>query len=98
METPWGPTQHVSPLGAEGILEVSTPGHGGIFVPDHLLPRIPAGQRAWAKKWARSENWYEEDCCWACVAVAWPELFDADNLAVARRIISDYEAADKISV
>ena len=74
-DTPWGRAQHVNSLGKEGIVVASTAGHGGIYVPNELLNRIPEKQRRWAKKWSGSENWYEEDCCWSAVALAFLELF-----------------------
>ncbi len=87
--TPWGHADHYENLGG-GIFSVSTPSHGGLFVPDDMLHCIPAEQRAWAKKWSKSENWYEEDCCWAAVAVAFPDRFDVGNLALARQIVAKY--------
>lgn len=90
MKTPWGRAQHIERLGDQGILSVSTAGHGGIFVPDALLPRIPEKQRAWAAHWSGSANWYEEDCCWAAVAVAFPELFPADHVSGAQRTLDGF--------
>jgi len=74
-DTPWGPAQTVRAIGPHGILAVSTAGHGGLYVPDHLLPVIQPRHREWAAEWSGSENWYEEDCCWAAVAKAFPTLF-----------------------
>ncbi len=88
MGTPWGVAQSVTAFGTEGLLRVTTAEHGGFFVPAELLHRIPADHRLWAATWSASEQWYEEDCCWAAVAAAWPDLFDAENLAVALTIIA----------
>jgi len=76
ISTPWGVANHVAPVGTDGILRVDTPSHGGYFVPDALLHRIPAAHRAYADRVSGSANWYEEDCAWACVAVAFPEHFE----------------------
>jgi hypothetical protein len=89
LDTPWGRADSATDLGL-GIMSVSTPSHGGIFVPEEQLPNIPAHARAWARKWTRSEQWYEEDCCWSAVAVTFPVLFTTEELHVARRIFSQY--------
>ncbi len=75
MRTPWGQADSVVTL-ANGIRHVSTPSHGGYWVPAKLLPLIPPAYRAYAAKWSGSEQWYEEDCAWACVAVTFPDAFD----------------------
>ena len=63
LPTPWGPAQHVKDYG-QGILEVETAGHGGIYVPNELLHLIPAKERRFAAAWSHGwgENWFEEDC------------------------------------
>jgi hypothetical protein len=71
-DTPWGRAQHATELGL-GLVSVSTASHGGIYVPESLLVCISQRYRAWAKKWSGSESWYEEDCCWAAVAVHFRE-------------------------
>ena len=63
MQTPWGASQIIRNLNGTGCLRVDCAGHGGIFVPDELLPRIPKAERKLAARWSGSENWYEEDCC-----------------------------------
>lgn len=87
--TPWGWADHYENLG-QGIFNVQTASHGGFFVPLCMLGCIPQAQREWAKKWSGSEQWYEEDCCWACVAVAFPDLFGADTVALAGMMIAKY--------
>lgn len=87
--TPWEEAQSIRPIGM-GIYFASTAGHGGFFVPSYLLSAIPANHRAWAKSWSGSENWYEEDCCWACVACAFPELFSKEEHASAFRTLESY--------
>lgn len=90
MHTPWGFAQTRTAVGEQGIVSVSTPGHGGYYVPDDLLPYIPQHHRQWAAKWSGSENWYEEDCCWAAVCLAFPELFPVEALPVAQSIVEHY--------
>jgi hypothetical protein len=83
-DTPWGRADHTEDMG-QGIMSVSTSSHGGIFVPLELLDKIPPEGRAFAKRWGGSEQWYEEDCAWAYVALAFPELFSEPNRDAARR-------------
>lgn len=90
MRTPWGPSQSVRKLGTSGIRFVSTEGHGGFYVPDELLKRITVKEMEYAEKWSGSVNWYEEDCAWAIVAKAYPELFDEDELERADSIYLRY--------
>ena len=73
--TPWGRADQIENVG-EGIYFASTPSHGGYYVPSALLPAITAAHQARALKWSGSRNWYEEDCEWASVAIAFPHLFD----------------------
>lgn len=73
MSTPWGKAQQVYEY-PNGIRWVSTASHGGFWVPAKLVDRIPAAHRAYASQWSGSEQWYEEDCAWAAVVLAFPEL------------------------
>jgi hypothetical protein len=95
MNTPWGQSDsetklRVGPGVNDEIISVGTPSHGGYFVPDHLLSRIPANQQAWAAKWSQSPNWYEEDCCWAAVALAFPSLFNDNARVLAADLVKTY--------
>jgi hypothetical protein len=97
LQTPWGIADCVVTLGevnkgtcSYAILSVSTPSHGGIYVPPALLDRIPERHRAYAKRWSGSESWYEEDCAWAAVALAFPELFPAEAVKQAHVVVAQY--------
>jgi hypothetical protein len=97
LQTPWGMADCVVTLGevtengcSYAILSVSTPSHGGIYVPPALLHHIPEHHRAYAKKWSRSESWYEEDCAWAAVALAFPQLFPAAAVQQAACVAAQY--------
>ncbi len=82
--TPWGYADQYSNLG-QGMFSVSTPSHGGIFVPEEYLHCISPEGRADAARWSGSEQWYEEDCCWAHVAIAFPDRFPPEAVKVAHR-------------
>ena len=92
MRTPWGQSDSVVEVG-RGIRCVSTPSHGGYYVPDSLLSAIPAAWQARAAEWSGSPNWYEEDCEWASVAVTFPDLFPPEAQEAARRTIAFRERA-----
>lgn len=85
MSTPWGVADHIDHLG-DGIMVVTTPGHGGAFVPNNMLSKVDPRGRADAKKWSGSENWYEEDCCIAWVAIAFPEKFSPEMVEACKRM------------
>jgi hypothetical protein len=90
--SPWGKPDSVTEL-ADGIFEVCTPSHGGIAVRFDLLDRIPAAHRDYARRWSHSFSWdhygwFEEDCAWTAVALAFPEAFTADQRNVALMIAS----------
>lgn len=92
MRTPWGVADSVVEL-TNGIRRVSTPSHGGYWVPAKLLPQIPTEYRAYASKWSGSDQWYEEDCAWACVAVTFPDVFDwsaGETLQHAKDTVARY--------
>lgn len=94
LRTPWGVADNVKRLTVDNgeILCVDTPSHGGYFVPDELLYRIPIEQRQWAAKWSKGfgENWFEEDCCWAAVALAFPSLFPDNARVAAQDLVNTY--------
>ena len=73
MHTPWGASQSVVPL-AEGIISVSTASHGGVKL-------SPERQRAMPWALAMNEPWYEEDCDWSLVYLAFEDDIRAYALA-----------------
>ena len=88
--TPWGRADHVKRIGeinGYAIYQVSTPSHGGDYVPSELLNAIPLAMQARAAKWSGSAHWYEEDCEWASVAVSFPTLFSPEALNHAQQTI-----------
>lgn len=65
--TPWGCADSNEVYG-KGVVFHSTPSHGGF-----KLDEIPNGEVPEALR--NADGWYEEDCEWAKVAVAFPALF-----------------------
>ena len=81
--TPWGPAQ-TSRQYAEGVVFHSTASHGGF----HLDPERNAAVHP---KLRSDDGWYEEDCCWAAVAQAFPELFTDFEWRCAATTIRNHE-------
>lgn len=79
--TPWGRSQGAT-IYAEGVTAHSTAGHGGFHLAAernrkvHPMLRAPGG-------------WYEEDECWAIVALTYPHLFTTFERGCADRTIKD---------
>jgi len=67
--TPWGKPDHAVRYGT-GIVFYSTPSHGGFKVTPTLNRKMPDHLRL-------ADGWYEEDCDWCRVALAFPALFTA---------------------
>ena len=82
--TPWGAPDTVEPIGTDGIAFVSTPSHGGFYVPPALNSRVPAEHRAITFNRQGESGWYEEDCDAALVVLAFPSLFGPHAVALAR--------------
>lgn len=80
--TPWGPTQGAT-LYAEGILFHSTAGHGGFQLSAEHNARVHPSLRA-------ADGFYEEDCDWAAVAQAFPELFTDYERSAAQDTIRNW--------
>lgn len=76
MNTPWGKSQTKKVI-APGITFYSTASHGGYKVNKAQRDKMPAHL-------INSDGWYEEDCEWCKVALAFPEYFPNTNpLAIA---------------
>jgi hypothetical protein len=84
LPTPWGIAQTQEPI-ADGILRVTTAGHGGILLSTErahelavLFPEFVSftGPRA-----------LEEDCDWAMAPLTWPEYFTDRDVYYAVRTV-----------
>lgn len=65
--TPWGTAETVTPLGTDGAAFVSTPGHGGVYLPHELARQMP--HYLVEASFLGTDTWWEEDC-----DAAWPVL------------------------
>lgn len=85
--TPWGYSQSATRI-ARGIMHYSTASHGGYHVsPTRLTAMGPLAESPFA-----GAGWFEEDCDWARVALAFPDEFmsaapnaDRENVMRAAR-------------
>ncbi len=86
--TPWGAAETVTPLGTEGAAFVSTPSHGGVYLPAALAKKMP-GPLVDAS-FLKSATWWEEDC-----DAAWPMLVlhlgTDDEIERARDFLAAYK-------
>lgn len=83
MKSPWGAIETMTEI-APGIVQVTTPSHGGIHVSPERLAKMPEELRATPYS---AGGWFEEDCDWALVAVCFPEAFAPEMVAAAKRMI-----------
>ena len=67
VSTPWGLSQHAVRY-ADGIVAHSTAGHGGFSLSPERNRLVPSALRV-------GGGFYEEDCAWVAVVIAFPELF-----------------------
>jgi hypothetical protein len=79
--TPWGPVQSAT-LYADGVMAVSTAGHGGIILSEEMNAKVHAA-------WRPPSSTYEEDEQWAIVAVSFPDLFTAREQRFAQKTVKD---------
>lgn len=82
MYTPWGDSQFVETI-AEGIMRVSTASHGGFVLSPERLKAMP--ERFKLNRYGTG-RFFEEDCEWALVVLAFPEEFSKDQVHIAKSI------------
>lgn len=79
--TPWGPSQGAT-VYAEGVTSHLTAGHGGFKLSAERNRKVHPMLRS-------AGGWYEEDECWAIVAITFPHLFTALERRHAEQTIKD---------
>jgi hypothetical protein len=84
MNTPWGYADQIDTL-ADGVLEVSTPSHGGILVHNRHRHYFPQGLKLFAGRFGEYLA-FEEDCDAAWVfAYMWNQLDKRRTAELAAR-------------
>lgn len=79
--TRWGPSQGAT-VYADGITCHSTAGHGGFFLTAERNAKVNVMLRS-------RDGYYEEDECWAIVAITFPHLFTSFELRCAEATMKD---------
>jgi hypothetical protein len=86
--TPWGVAESATVF-APGIVFYTTASHGGFYLaPERnaaLLAKFPGFRR-----FSGSVGWYEEDCDWSAVALAFPDAFPGVNQTEAQGVFDRY--------
>lgn len=72
--SPWGQVQRAAEL-APGLHQVSTAGHGGLWLSPDRVEHLKALFPGWLP--FAGWPWLEEDCDASLAALGWPELFPA---------------------
>ena len=86
--TPWGVADSITEI-APGIVSYSTPSHGGYWLSPERVAEMPKPLREF-KPWA-GPGWFEEDCDWSVVALAFPQYFPEDAVRAANATFSRYK-------
>lgn len=86
-KTPWGDGR--GDVIAPGITLFSTDSHGGFHVSDMRLAEMPDVIRTIDPFAGR--GWYEEDCDWALVAMAFPEHFSGEHCQAAIATVNRWQ-------
>jgi len=93
--TPWGQAQHVTEI-APGIVSYSTASHGGIHLSDERIAEMPAALQEFVPFGGPQigpGRWFEEDCDWSVVALAFPQFFTERDLQAAHATLKGYRPA-----
>jgi hypothetical protein len=90
LHSPWGRVDGGTIL-ADGIVSVYTASHGGLYVTTERLAEMPP--RFQGLNHYGGGNWFEEDCEWAIVCLAFPEVFRPEECEAARATARHYYPA-----
>ena len=98
MKTPWGMSDSQKEIGM-GIICITTPSHGGYFVPNETQKLMKEEVRNVSTFAGRSNSgvWYEEDCDWALVCYSFPDLFPKEAYSHALNTIKHFHKSVKLN-
>ncbi len=80
--TPWGISDSHKNI-SEGIDWFGTPSHGGFRLSAERLAQLPLRFK-YFKPWAGA-GWFEEDCDWCVVVIAFPGFFSVEDRTNAEK-------------
>ena len=87
--SPWGKIDQTEGIDDKGlIIRVHTPSHGGIGV--HKSLEMPSSLASLAMEPAAEWRWFEEDCDWAAVPLAFPDRFNEAVLDQAKDCLRNW--------
>ena len=89
--SPWGAIDAVENI-AEGVVFVSTPSHGGVWLSGERLAGMPLYLLAPSQFYQAGSHWFEEDCEVMRVVVAFPELFKTPKEDALKSLLAMNEA------
>ncbi len=78
--TPWGMSDYSEKV-APGIVWYSTPSHGGYHLSPGRQLEMPIAFKTESR---REDGWYEEDCNWCLVVVAFSSHFQPEKYQAAK--------------
>lgn len=81
--TIWGEADTILPV-AQGIYLVTTPSHGGYVLSKDRI-EVLKFMFPCAKPYKGDDRYWEEDCDWVYVAMAFPQHFDDDLVQLATK-------------
>jgi len=84
--TPWGEAQNTTKI-ADGIFFVSTASHGGFWLSRQRLNEMPKALRQ--GKFTKRAHWFEEDCEYVRVAIAFPQWFPSIKEEQAKKTLKE---------
>ena len=93
VESPWGASDHVTEI-APGIISVSTPSHGGIWLSPERIAEMPQPLQDFVPFGGPQKGpgrWFEEDVDWSIVCLAFPQFFTEDDLRQAHSTLKGYK-------
>ena len=86
--TPWGYSDDAEEI-APGIHFYGTPSHGGYWLSAERYREMPNHLKACS---VTKNQWFEEDCSWCAVVLAFPQYFDERKRQVAKQVYETYYA------
>ena len=89
--SPWGAPDHAEQVFA-GVWSIYTPSHGGFYVSAERRKDMNQNLLALGFNGQAAKGWFEEDCDWCLVALAFPDEWKAWR---GERAADDLEAAER---
>lgn len=83
---PWGPIEETKEV-APGIDWVSCAGHAGFRLSYGRYMSMPM---RWRQCSFTNNEWFEEDCSWCAVVLAYPEFFNSGMVQAAKNTFNRF--------